>query len=116
MRPKLSKQEAFEAECIKESKLYICGSPLFPPLASNVIVREAITCASLIELQYYNSVLIHFRPTFVISVVLVRRIWLMMTISKNFKKIVCNCTAYLFHLPGDGKSPFCKMPSNVAKR
>lgn len=61
---KLSQREVLEAECIKESKLYICGSPCFPdnsPLADNVVVREAITCASPIELQYYNSVQVHFR-------------------------------------------------------
>ena len=60
-----TQREALEVERIKESKLYICGSPLFLDdslLVSNVIVREAGTCASPIELQYYNSVLLNFPP------------------------------------------------------
>lgn len=60
---KLSRREALEVEHIMDSKLYICSSPLFlvcSPLADNVVVRDAIICASSIELEYYNSVLVHF--------------------------------------------------------
>ena len=50
---------------MKETNLYTCGSPLFSegtPLASTVMTREALTCASPIETQYYSAVLVHFPP------------------------------------------------------
>ena len=43
---KLSQREALDVEPIKESKLYIYGSPLISddsPPASDVVVREVVT-------------------------------------------------------------------------
>ena len=60
---KLSPQEKVVLDCMKETNLYTCGSPLFSegtPLASTVIMREAFTCGSPIETQYYSAVLVHF--------------------------------------------------------
>ena len=62
---KLSPQEKVVLDCMKETNLYTCGSPLFSegtPLASTVITREALTCGSPIETQYYSAVLVHFPP------------------------------------------------------
>ena len=55
--PNQSYLDKKQVEHMKESKPYTCSSPLFPddsPLASNVVVREPITCASPIELQYHR--------------------------------------------------------------
>ena len=115
---KLSQREVLEVERIKELKLYTCGSPLFPddsPLASNVVVREAITCASPIELQYYNSVLLHFPPICYFCGLgeenLVNDDHI-----KELKKSYAIVLPICFNCQSDGKSPFCKQPSNVAKR
>ena len=46
----LSQREALEVERIKESKLYICGSPLLPddsPLAGNVCSSHSYQTALL---------------------------------------------------------------------
>ena len=60
---KLFPHEKATVDCMKETKIYTCGSLIFPegaPLASTVIVSEALVCASPIEAQYYNAVLVHF--------------------------------------------------------
>ena len=62
---KLTPSEALQIEHIKESKLFTCGSPLFPEessVSNTVVAREAVTCAAPIEFQYYNSVLVRFPP------------------------------------------------------
>ena len=112
---KLSRQEALEVERIKESKLYICGSPLFPddsPLADNLVVREALTCASPIELQYYNSVLIHFPPICYFCGLSEENL----VNDDHIKELRQSYSVICFICQSDGKSPFCKQPSNVAKR
>ena len=60
---KLTADEEIALNRIKESCLYACGSALFPqdsPSISSIIVKEALTYASPIEIQYYNAVLVHF--------------------------------------------------------
>ena len=50
---------------VTQSKLYTCGSVFFLPewkYEGTVVVREALSCASSIETQYYSSVFIHFPP------------------------------------------------------
>ena len=104
-----TQREALEVERIKESKLYICGSPLFLDdslLVSNVIVCEAGTCASPIELQYYNSVLLNFPPICYFCGLGEEHLVNDDHIKKSYA-IICQ---------SDGKSPFCKQPSNVAKQ
>ena len=49
-------------ESIKESNLYTCGAPLFPPGSSfekSIVLREALVCSSYIQTQYYVLVNIH---------------------------------------------------------
>ena len=54
---------AREVECvkgIKETNIYTCGSSLFPDdssLEKTAVVREAATCHSPMENQYYTSIL-----------------------------------------------------------
>ena len=61
---KLTLSEVSEIPQIKNSKLYTCGSVLFPPGSSheNTIVREALVCVKNIKTQYYSSILVHFLP------------------------------------------------------
>ena len=62
---KLSEEQTGLVESIKESNLYTCGAPLFPPgssLENSIVVREALVCSSYIETQYYSAVLVHFEP------------------------------------------------------
>ena len=105
-------REALEVDRIKESKLYICGSPLFPddlPLVSNVVVREAVTCASPIELQYYNSVLLHFPPICYFCSLgeenLVNDDHI-----KELKKLYAIVLPICFICQSDGKFPFVSSP------
>ena len=115
---KLSKREVLEVERIKEPKLYNCGSPLFPddsPLASNVVVWEAITYASPIELQFLNLVLIHF-PQICYFCGLGEENLVNDDQIKEVWKLYAIVLPICFICQSDGKSPFCKLPSNIAKR
>ena len=61
----LSKEELNELNRIRESRLYTCGSSLFPSGSShesNIVVRTALVCTSYVESQYYSAVLVHFEP------------------------------------------------------
>ena len=61
----LNLQELNEISRIKESNIYTCGSILFPPgskYENSIIVREALTCSTTIETQYYSSKLVSFPP------------------------------------------------------
>ena len=61
---KLSKEQTGLVESIKESNLYTCGAPLFPPSSSfenSIAVREA-SSAPHISKQYYSAVLVHCEP------------------------------------------------------
>lgn len=49
-------------QSIKESNLYTCGAPLFPPglpIENSIVVRE---CAPHTLKQYYSAGLVHFEP------------------------------------------------------
>ena len=61
---RLNLQELNEITRIKESDIYTCGSILFPPGSKHEksIVREALTCNSTIETQYYSAKLVSFPP------------------------------------------------------
>ena len=53
---KMTPTQTLQIEHIKDTKLFTCGSPLFPDesrLSDTIVVREAVTCASPIETQYY---------------------------------------------------------------
>lgn len=50
---------------VVDSKMYSCGSALFPPnspLHSTVICRQALTCNEPVKTQYYSSVCVTFPP------------------------------------------------------
>ena len=115
---KLSPQEKVVLDCMKETNLYTCGSPLFSegtPLASTVITREALTCGSPIETQYYSAVLVHFSPVCYYCGLGEETL----VDDDEMKELR---TSYAVVLPlcfickSEGKSPICKRPSNVAKQ
>ena len=101
---------------MKETKIYTCGSLIFPEeisLASTVIVREALVCASPIEAQYYNAVLVHFPP-----------VWYYCGLGEDsldddeMRKLWISYAVVLplwFLCKSEGKSPKCKKPSNVKR-
>ena len=102
---------------MKETNLYTCGSPLFSegtPLASTVITREALTCGSPIETQYYSAVLVHFPPVCYYCDLGEETL----VDDDEMKELQ---TSYAVVLPlcfickSEGKSTICKRPSNVAK-
>ena len=82
---------------IKESDIYTCGSILFPPgskYEKSIIVREALTCNTTIETQYYGAKLVSFPPIcyhcglgeeYIVS-------------DEELKKKICCCISYLFHM------------------
>jgi len=48
---------------IADSKMYTCGSSLFPPASvysSTIVVHQALTCQDPIEVQYYSSTMVAF--------------------------------------------------------
>ena len=62
---RLSTAEEAVTEAIINSKVYTCGSTLFPPnspLHDTVIVRQNCCCADPVEAAYYSSALVKFPP------------------------------------------------------
>lgn len=62
---KLTTGQVTQAAGIKNSSLYTCGAPLFPPgmcYKENLVVREALVCSWYVKTQYYSSVLVQFPP------------------------------------------------------
>ena len=60
---KLTTDEIAHIERIDDSRLYNCGSPLFPPSSSyydTIVVRVGLSCADPVEVQYYSATLISF--------------------------------------------------------
>ena len=115
---KLSPHEKAAVDCMKETKTYTCGSLIFSegtPLASTVIVIEALVCASSIEAQYYNAVLVHFPPVCYYCGLGEESL-----VDDDEMRKLRTCYAVVLPLcflcKSEGKSPKCKKPSNVAKR
>ena len=97
---------------LNESRLYVCGSSLFPedsPLADTVVVREAVICKTPIESQYYSSVLVHFPP-------ICYYCGLGEESLVDDDELVELRKTYSLICISSGKEPFCKLPSNVAKK
>ena len=62
-RSKLSRAEKVALENLKDSRLYTCGSSIFPPDSKNyhsIMVQENITCKDPVELQYFSATLVHY--------------------------------------------------------
>ena len=64
-KSKLTCEGKSAIEELQDSRLYTCGSSLFPPespVSNTICVRESLTCSSPMELSYYSSTLVHFLP------------------------------------------------------
>ena len=60
-KTRLSEDQQVELQRIRESDICNCVSSLF--LSNDcIVVREGLLCSSVIETQYYSSVLVHFPP------------------------------------------------------
>ena len=115
---KLSHSELVQVTHVKETNLYTCGSSLFPPdsmVVYKIVIKEALTCNSPIEAQYYSAVLVKFPPICYNcglheeSVVEDEEI-------KELRDCYAVVAPICFLCRSDGKKPYCKTPSNVAKR
>ena len=101
---------------IKESDIYTCGSILFTPgskYEKSIIVREALTCNTTIETQYYGAKLVSFPPIcyhcglgeeYIVSDEELKK--------KNYAVVYPIC----FICKSDGQKNICKLPSNVSKK
>lgn len=108
---KLTRQEEIEITAVKESRVYTCGSSLFPE-HDGIVSREALVCTSPIEQQYYSAVLVHLPPvcyycglgeeSFVNN--------------EELKKAYATVHPIFFVCLSNRKKPFCKKPSNIAKK
>ena len=75
-------------------------------------MREALTCASPNETQYYSAVLVHFPPVCYYCGLGKETLVDDDEMKELNSDFLCGCFAFVFYM---GKSPICKRPSNVAK-
>ena len=118
-KARLSKSESVKLLQVQDSRLYTCGSSLFvsgSSLADSVVVKEALTCNSPMESQYYSAVLVKFELVCYYcglggegSLVEDEEI---VALKKSYAFVAPIC----FLCRSDGKTPFCKMPCNVANK
>ena len=116
---KLSHSEFDALTRVKDSKLYTCGSALFPPgsvVADTIVVKEALSCTSPIERQYYSSVLVKLPPMCYYCGIGDESQF----VNDQEIKELCQCYAVVlpicFLCKSKGKKVYTKMPMNVAKR
>ena len=60
---RLYETEKNQLEHTVQSRMYTCGSELFPPespLHNTVICRQSLICCDTIETQYFSSVCVNF--------------------------------------------------------
>ena len=115
---KLTLEEMNEISRIKEAKLYTCGYVLFPPgskYEKSIVAREALTCNSTIKTQYYGSKLISF-PPICYHCGIGEECFIDYDKITELKKKYAVVYPICFICTSDGKKPFCKLPSNVAKQ
>ena len=80
-----------------------------------VVVREACVCSSHTEAQYYSSVLVHFLPVCYYcgqgeeAPINNEEI-------KELKTSYAVVYPICFFCHSEGKRPYCKQPSHIAKR
>lgn len=116
---KLSREQIALVESIKDSNLYTCGAPLFPPglpFENSIVVREALVCSSYIETQYYSAVLVHFEPVCYFCGLGGEESLIDNDEIRELKSSYAVVYPICFLCQSDGKSPHCKQPSNMAKR
>ena len=104
---------------MKDSKLYTCGSALFPPgsaAADTIVVKEALSCNSPIERQYYSSVLVKFPPVCYYCAVGEESQFVNNEEIKELHQCYAVVLSFCFPCKSKGKKPYTKMPMNVAKR
>ena len=61
----LSSEERNRLKCLAETRVYTCGSTLFPPespLHRTIVCRQTLNCSSVMETQYYSGVSTAFPP------------------------------------------------------
>ena len=115
---KLTSEELSMITAIKDSKIYTCGSALFPPQSiyeSSIVVREALVCTSPIEAQYYSAKLVHFEPICYFCGLgedcLVDNDEI-----RELKRCYSVVSPICFLCYSEGKKPHYRNPSNIAKK
>ena len=102
---KLTPSEVSEISQIKNSKLYTCGSVLFPPGSSHestIVVREALVCVINIETQYYSSILVHIPPVCYYCGIGEDHLWMG---SERTQEESCSCLSNLLFVPELWQTP-----------
>lgn len=114
----LASEEKNRLKCLNETEVYTCGSTLFPPespLHRTVVCRQALSCSSPMETQYYSGVATAFPPV----------CWYcaspeeMLTNDEfmaNLRSQYAVVRPICFLCRSDGKRPATWGASNVAKR
>ena len=116
-KSKLKPDEKSAIEQVQESRLFTCGSCLFPPdspFSGVICVRENLSCGDPIELSYFSATLVHFPPVCywcgLSEETLVR--------DKEFTDLARNyqtAHAICMFCKQEGKQPFTRHPLNAPK-
>ena len=117
-KAKLTKDEQIALKRVQESRLYTCGSSIFPPNSAchdTVCVKESFTCSDPIELSYFSAALVHFPLVCYWCGMpedsLVRDDEYM-ELERNYQTVHAICML----CKHDGKHPFTRHPLNAPKR
>ena len=114
----MSTEEKAAITIIEDSRMFSCGMPLFVPESpqhKTIVVRQKITCTSVIEAQYYSAKLVKLPPVCYWcgaaeeTLVHDERIT---ELKRQFQIVRPICYLCL----SEGKQPFTSHPNNMAKR
>ena len=105
-------------EDIKDSRVYTCGSDLFPNNThcdQAIVVRQALVCNTPMESQYYSAILVKF-PRVCYHCGLGEESLVENDYIQDLQKCYAVVLPICFLCLDDGKKPHCKKPNNLAKR
>jgi hypothetical protein len=117
-KAKLKSDEKSATDQVQESRLFTCGSCLFPPdspLSSVICVRENLSCGDPIELSYFSATLVHFPPVCYwcgLSEETLVRDQQFTDLARNYQTAHAIC----MFCKQEGKQPFTRHPLNAPKR
>ena len=115
---RLHETEKNQLEQVVQSRMYTCGSELFPPespLHDTVICRQSLNCCDTMETQYFSSICVKFRPVCYFCgspEETLSEDECVQTLKKQYAVVRPIC----FLCRSDGKRPATWGASNVAKR
>ena len=117
-KTKLKPDEKSAIEEVQESRLFTCGSSLFPPdspLSGTICVRKSLSCGDPMELSYFSAILVHFSPVCYwcgLSEETLVRDQEFTDLARNYQTAHAIC----MFCKQEGKLPFTRHPLNAPKR